>query len=94
MCTRQACIDGACVFTAVTFADVAGSKGCVLDDQVNIFDIFFVLDAFLGSVPDGCDIESADLVSNDAQCTPDGQINLFDIFSVLDAFVGANECCP
>ena len=57
------------------------------DSRIDIFDIFCVLDGFIG-VFGACMSDAVDL----SPCEGDGLINIFDIFAVLDAFQGNPAC--
>ncbi len=58
------------------------------DDIVNLFDLFCLLDEFMGN-PSGCLFVDADL----HPCEPNGSINLFDLFEILNSFSGQGYPC-
>ena len=71
---------------------VHGGGCCGPDGGTDIFDIFAVLDAFLGTFADECEEHNLDIASS-AGCVSDGDVNIFDIFAILDAFQDIDPCC-
>ena len=93
-CTFDSCTQTVCFSIAAAYGDLAGAGGtCGPDDQVDIFDIFAVLDGFQDSFADGCTPSNIDIAAAGGTCGSDGQIDIFDIFAVLDAFQGVSACC-
>ena len=80
-CTYDTCVDNACAFTPVVYGDAD-------HDDVDIFDIFCVLDGFAGEF-ETCALSGVDI----GNCEADGVVDIFDIFGVLDGFVGLDPCC-
>ncbi|NOS99064.1 MAG: hypothetical protein HOP29_00365 [Phycisphaerales bacterium] len=85
VCTRDACVDGACINVPGIFGDVDGNG------NVDVFDILCMLDGFAG-VFTNCTRATVDI----APCPGgDDLIDIFDILAVLDAFTGVDPCnCP
>ena len=95
-CTFDSCVNGACAHDFAPYGDVAGFGGtCGPDGFVNIFDIFAVLDGFVGTFAKGCEPSNLDIANFSPidPCLSDGQIDIIDIFAVLDAFRGTARCC-
>ena len=92
-CTFDQCAE-VCFNTTAAYADLVGAGGtCGPDGTVNLFDIFAVLDGFVNSFTEGCELTNIDIAGSEGSCGSDGSIDLFDILAVLDGFQGMDACC-
>jgi len=82
VCTFDECSDDACAFSASVYGDADH------DGDVDLFDIFCVLDGFAGKF-ETCSLKDVDI----GDCEANGVVDLFDIFGVLDGFMDVDPCC-
>ncbi len=105
-CLFWACEAGACVETAIVFADMGGQFGvCAVDGTADGNDRFHALNCFANTAPDGggdypCEASAPTAFNVDAggqfgSCAPDGVCDGNDAFAALNAFGGSSSCsCP
>jgi hypothetical protein len=102
-CVHAACVDGACVHTAITFAEMGGAFGdCAPDGAADANDRFHALNCFSDTATDGsagypCEAQPPHAYNVDAggsfgDCDPDGVCDGHDAFHALNAFSGATVC--
>ena len=84
VCTRDRCLNDACVHTPNLYGDIDQN------DLVNVFDLLCILEGFGGKF-DSCSslFEEVDIYP----CSGNGTINVFDFFAVLNGIEGADPCC-
>jgi CxxC motif-containing protein (DUF1111 family) len=92
VCTFDACSQGGtCTHTSGDYADIATQFGCGQDQDVGLFDIFALLDAFANR--GDCVEGQADIAGPSGACSPDGDVDLWDILMMLDTFNNLVDCC-
>jgi hypothetical protein len=105
-CVWWDCQAGACLGTAVPFADMGGEFGaCAPDGFADANDRFHTLNCFADTSTDGgpdypCEPNPPSAFNVDAggefgSCAPDGVCDAHDAFAALNAFSGFSSCtCP
>jgi len=81
-CTRDRCVDNACVHTPKVFGDLDE------DGQVGISDVTCFLEGY-AAVFERCTFSEADV----HPCVGNGVLTLADVFYILDAIEGIDPCC-